>query len=77
MDPLTVSESEVRFLEVNQNDLEADHSDLLNVVQAEADDEKQLNAAIASLADQLQKLGSDLDGLSGEDLGRVQNEVNL
>lgn len=77
MDPLTVSESEVRFLEVNQNDLEADHSDLLNVVQAEADDEKQLNAAIASLADQLQKLGSDLDGLSREDLERVQNEVNL
>lgn len=74
---MAVAESEVRFLEVNQNDLEADHADLANIVQSEAEDEKQINTAISALNDQIHKLSTDLNGLSGEDLQRVQEEVTI
>lgn len=75
LDPLSIAERDIRFLEVNQDELKADIEELVDLIRAEADDEQHLNSAISSLIYQLQKLSTDLPDLNKDGVERVKNEA--
>lgn len=56
MEPLEAAETQLRFLEVSQNNLEEDHYDLIDLLKTESEDEDQLNAALKALIDQVNLL---------------------
>jgi hypothetical protein len=53
LEPLEAAESQLRFLEVSQNNLEDDHNDWIDLLKTESEDEQQLNLATTSLIDQV------------------------
>lgn len=75
MEPLEAAESQLRFLEVNQNNLEDDYSELIDLLKTESEDEENLNAALISLVNQLQQIRDDSSQFALNDLERVQNEA--
>jgi hypothetical protein len=75
LDPLKIAESELRFVEVDSDDLKADFHDLIDLLRAENEDEQNLNAAVTSLNDQLQKIANDVPDLGIADLESVRNDA--
>ena len=75
LDPFAIAERDIRFLEVNQDEIKADHQELLDQLKSEADDEQQINTAIESLINQLNKIQQELADLDKDGLARVQNEA--
>lgn len=65
----------MRFLEVNQSDLENDLAEFSTIVQNEASEELQLHSALKSLTSELQNIKDQLSDLSNEDLERIQSET--
>ena len=75
LQPFAIAESEVRFLEVDQDDLEADYQELVDLLKTEANDEENLNAALASTVDQLKKISNEIPDFDRNDLALVQKEA--
>lgn len=72
---MDVAETEVRFLEVAQNELKADLLDLLDQLKSESDEEHQLHKANEALVSELQKLNDGLSEIDNNGLVKLQNEV--
>lgn len=72
---MDVAETEVRFLEVAQNELKADLLDLLDQLTSESDEEHQLHKANEALVSELQKLNDGLSEIDNNGLVKLQNEV--
>lgn len=60
---------------MDQDDLEADYQELIDQFKSEADDEQQINSAITSLNQQLEKILSDMPDLSKDDIDQLHREA--
>lgn len=72
---MDIVESELRFLEVDQDELEANYLELIDLLKSETSDEHHLNSAVSSLIDQLKKVSSDMPGFDRNDSALLQTEV--
>jgi predicted transcriptional regulator len=75
LQPLDIAESEIRFLTVSQNDLDADFHDCAEQMKSEAEDEQQLNAAISSLIGELQKIQNEVPQMSNAEIEDLKSTV--
>jgi hypothetical protein len=75
LEPFEAAESQLRFAEVDCDELEADYREMIDQTKSEASDEESLNAALASVIDQLKKISSEMPDFDRNDLAIVQREA--
>jgi hypothetical protein len=75
LDPLDIAESEVRFIQLSQDELTTNHADLIDQLKSEASDENHINSAITELHQKLRTILAELPDLDKDGLERVRNEA--
>ncbi|KAI6207377.1 hypothetical protein M3Y96_00002700 [Aphelenchoides besseyi] len=75
LEPLAVAESELRFVEMDHKDLKDDYDELVKRQERELQDEQDLNAAIETVIEELNKLKREIGELSSEDLHKLNGEL--
>lgn len=75
LEPLEAAESQLRFVEVDQDELEADYQELIDQINSETNDEDHLNSALTSLIDQLNKISNEMPDFDRNDLNLIQKEA--